>query len=447
MKYSSFCILLLMINAMANPLRSQNFGDTLHLREVEIKTTFYSTNNGFKRIKIDSSILLPKLNCDLATILAENSTIFIKSYGNGGLATASFRGTTANHTQVQWNGVNINSPMLGQTDFSQIPVGQFDNIEILYGPAGIAFTSGAFGGLVNLVTKPDWDNRINLLIAPTISSFHTYGGNLKFSVGNVNFQSITRANYNSSKNDFPYYDNKLQIRHQQNASYYKYGITEELYWRPTSKDIISLKTWYNEGFNNLPPNLTSINVLNGESISETVLRSIAEWKKSARVVSFVLRSDYINENMNYRNDSAGINDHHIYNSFINRWRGIISGTSKLKIKPGVDLNYEWVSSDAYNGLKTRNNISLFSEFIYEFNRKIQATFVGREELIDGKFMPFIAAIGMNYKPFPIDLAFSVNFSRNYRFPTLNELYWKSFGNPNLKPEKDHAAEVGVIYRY
>ena len=166
-KYFILCIILLGIPGCSHYSYAQNLKDTLHLPEFEIKSSFLLDNQGFKRSKIDSTILMPQLNANLSTILSQHSTIFIKSYGTGSLATSSFRGTTAQHTQVEWNGINLNSPMLGQVDFSQIQVSQFDGLEILYGAAGIARTSGAFGGVIDLVTSPDWNNRFNSSLAQT----------------------------------------------------------------------------------------------------------------------------------------------------------------------------------------------------------------------------------------------------------------------------------------
>jgi outer membrane cobalamin receptor len=427
---------------------SQSLKDTLSLKEIEIKASYLLNNQGFKKVRIDSSLLLPRLNTDLSTILSQNSTIFIKSYGSGGLATASFRGTSANHTQVEWNGININSPMLGQTDLSLIPVSQFDGIELLYGSAGISKTSGAFGGVINLVTNPDWNNKISLLVAPTFASFGTYNANVNFAAGNTKFQSISKLNYTSSKNDFPYYDNNLEIQHQKNGSYNNYGFTEELFFKATKKDYLTGKVWYSNDDRNLPPIVTNVNSINRESIKESTTRSLFEWKRLENKYYFTLRSAFIDQNMNYKNDSMGIDDNHHYNSLINRLRFIFSGIKKLSIKPGVDFNYDWVSSDQYNGNKTRSNIALFSEQNYELNKHIQLSLILREELIDMKFMPFIFALGVNYKPFnKIDLSFTSNISRNFRFPTLNELYWKNFGNEDLLPENDYSAEVGTLYHF
>jgi len=338
--------------------------------------------------------------------------------------------------------------MLGQTDLSLIPVSQFDGIEILYGSAGISKTSGAFGGVINLVTNPDWNNKINLLVAPTIESFNTYKANLNLAAGNTVFQSITKLNYSNSKNDFPYYDNNLQLQRQVNGSYYNYGITEELFFKVTKKDYLTGKVWYSNDFRNLAPIVTNVNSDNSESIKEIATRSLIEWKRFENKYYFTLRSAFINQYMNYKNDSSGTYDDHKYNSLINRFRFVFSGIKKISIKPGMDFNYDWVSSDQYNGNKTRSNFALFSELNYELNKRIQLSLILREEMIDIKFMPFIFAFGASYKPFnKIDLSFSSNISRNFRFPTLNELYWKNFGNENLLPETDYSAEIGTVYHF
>jgi len=395
---------------------------------------------------MDSSLLLPRLNTDLSTILSQNSTIFIKSYGNGGLATASFRGTSASHTQVEWNGININSPMLGQMDLSQVPVAQFDGIEILYGAAGISKTSGAFGGVINLVSNPDWNNKISLLIAPTIASFRTYSMNANIAAGSNTFQSITKLNYCNSVNDFPFYYDSIHIRRQNNASFNTYGLTEELFFRIRKKDYLSAKVWYNYDFRNIPPLVTNTDTSHFENQKEKTLRSLVEWKRLERNFSFTVRSAFIDQFMNYKNDS--LNANHKYYSWINRVKFIYSGIKRLSIKPGIDFNYDRVESDAYNGAKSRNTIGLFSEFNYEVNKKVQLSLVLREEYIDDKFLPLIPALGVDYKPFnKIYISVSANISKNYRYPSLNDLYWSISGNPDLRPETDYAAEMSCIYHF
>ena len=61
--------------------------------------------------------------------------------------------------RLTWNGININHPMLGQSDLSLIPAGLIDDIQIYYGGASMPLNSGGIGGIINLETKPVWKKR------------------------------------------------------------------------------------------------------------------------------------------------------------------------------------------------------------------------------------------------------------------------------------------------
>lgn len=433
-----------MLSGILPEVLAQKIGDTLHLPEFEIKTNYILDNQGFKRIKFDSITLVPHITADLSSILAEYSTIFIKSYGNGTLATPSFRGTTAQHTQVQWNGINLNSPMLGQIDLSQIPVAQFEKIEILYGAAGIAITSGAFGGVINMVTTPDWNNKIYLMAAQTLASYDNYITNVNFAIGNRHIQSHTKINYSSGLNDFPYYNDHLQEKvYQQNASFKQFGFSQELYLNLKDKHLFSARVWYSIADRNLPPTADG-DLDKKEKQKDDALRAIIEYKYVEKSYNFMIHSALSDQFMNY--SSSNQNARHQVYTWINRARFTYNKIKNLSLKPGLDFNYDWALSDGYDGIKTRKTACAFAEIIYNFSEKIKSSLVFREELIDGKFMPVISALGMEYKPLNnINLAFNSNIARNYRFPTLNELYWDPGGNPDLHPEMDYIIEVGATF--
>ncbi|MBL6950390.1 MAG: TonB-dependent receptor plug domain-containing protein [Bacteroidales bacterium] len=445
MKPKETLLSLLMGLIMILAASAQEVSDTLRLKEIEVKANFPVDHMGFKRVRLDSTILMPHIDANLSTILSQYSTIFIKSYGNNNLATPSFRGTTAHHTQIEWNGININSPMLGQTDLSQVPVSQFDGIEILYGAAGIARSSGAFGGIVNLTTKPDWNNRLNVTLAQTFASFNNYSTNLNAVVGNANIQSHTKVNFNRGKNDFRFYNDYTQsVMNQINSSYLKYGFSEDLFAKINNRHLISAKIWYSHNDTDIPPVTTNINPDHKEKQRDRSLRSLIEYKYVARKFNISMRSALVDQYMNYVNDSLEANHH--YYSFTNRFRFQYTGFSKVTVKPGLDLTYDWVNSDAYDGQKRRYILGGFAEIIYVPNPKLTISFLAREDLIDGRFMPFIPAIGVKYKPFhKTNISFSGNIARNYRYPTLNDLYWDLFGNPDLLPEISYIAEMGITW--
>ena len=427
---------------------AQSGKDTLKLPEFEIRSKYLFENNGFKRVKIDSGILINHLNGDLSNILSQYSTIFIKSNGNGSLATPSFRGTTSRHTQVEWNGIKLNSPMLGEVDLAQIPVSQFDGLEILYGPASISRTTGAFGGVISLVTNPDWNNRINILTSASLGSFYTYTTNVNVVAGSSSFQSHTKFNYSSASNGFPYYNDYLkETVRQQSASFALFGMSEELFWKLKDKHLISLKFRYNDNDHNLPPTASNINTNHQEKQKENLLLAVAEYKFVEKKYNLLIRSAYADQKMHYILDSSINNTHHYY-QWINKIRFAYFGIRNLTIKPGIDYTFDQVISDAYNGIKSRSTTSVFSEFNYEIGKRVKTSLVIREDIIDATSLPIVPAIGIEFLPWnKVNLSFTLNIARNYKYPTLNDLFWSISGNPDLKPETNYSVELGSAFNH
>jgi outer membrane cobalamin receptor len=444
-KYPVFFLFSLLATGIPQLLSAQNLKDTLHLPEFEIKSNFVIDNQGFKRTKLDSIILAPRMNADLSTVLTQHSTIFIKSYGNGTLATSSFRGTAAQHTQVEWNGINLNSPMLGQIDFSQIRVSQFDGLEILYGSAGISRTSGAFGGVIDLVTSPDWNNRFDAMAAQTIASFDNYTTNINLAMGNRMIQSHTKFNYTSSLNDFTFANDTGKVLRQKNSSYKHFDLSQEFFCKIRDKHLLSAKIWYNNDDRNLPATITNSDPDHHETQEDNALRAILEYKYVEKNYNLLVRSALVDQYMHYV--QAGVVDasYRCYSS-INRLRFSYNGVRNLTIKPGLDFNYDWVFAKSYNGLKTRSTTSLFAEIGYTIGKHISTSLILREDLIDGKFIPIVPAFGIDYKPFSkINLAVTANLARNCRYPTLNDMFWEFYGNPDIKTETNYSCEIGSTW--
>ncbi len=131
--------------------------DTILIKEVFINgSTVQQSDACYKTIRLDSAALINYSIRTLADLISENTSIFIKTYGLGGIATPSFRGTGASHTQIAWNSINLNNPMIGQFDLSLIPAGFIDDVKIYYGGGSMSVNSSGIGGMINMETKPEW---------------------------------------------------------------------------------------------------------------------------------------------------------------------------------------------------------------------------------------------------------------------------------------------------
>ena len=164
-RYSIFSLLCLAILT----LHAQ---DTITLKTVQVtaERDRVEAVNPLVTRKLDTIILKSKSTATLSDLLIQHSPVFIKTYGPGGVSTASFRGTTASHTLVLWNGFQLNAPTLGQVDFSTIPVFLVDDVSLNWG-SGTSSNSGGLGGSVNIDNNIHFGDGIHLDIKRTFGSF------------------------------------------------------------------------------------------------------------------------------------------------------------------------------------------------------------------------------------------------------------------------------------
>jgi outer membrane cobalamin receptor len=90
----------------------------------------------------------------LPEILSEQVGVFVRSSGTmGELSTISIRGSSAEQVSVFLDGIKLNTASGGAVDFSTIPLGGIDRIEVIRGGASSRFGSDAIGGVINLISK------------------------------------------------------------------------------------------------------------------------------------------------------------------------------------------------------------------------------------------------------------------------------------------------------
>lgn len=445
---------------------------------------------GIQKTEFDSLALKENIALSMADILAYNSSVFVKNYGRATLSTVAFRGTSPSHTQVTWNGIRINSPMLGMTDFSSIPAYFVDKASLLHGSSSVNETGGGLGGLVRLSTIPNAAPGFNLQYIQGIGSFSTFDEFLRFSFKNDNWTTSTRVAYSSSPNDYSYvnhdkkeniYDDEHNIIGQyypkeknRSGAFKDFHFLQEVYYENKKGDKAALNIWYINSNRELPMLTTDY----GDERDfenrqrENTLRSVlsyshskASWNLSLKVgyIFTWLAYDYRREiKENYWADMTRSRSHvnTIFGSaegnyYIgNKWVFTIALNAHQQFVRSEDKNIIIQQGDkaiiGYDKARMELSGSLSAKWQPLYNLGLGVTL--RDDLYGTKFTPVIPALFADWQIFndmdqlfPSDLTIKASLSKNYRFPTLNDLYFLPGGNPDLKSEDGLTYDAGFSF--
>ena len=439
---------------------------------------------GTQQTKFDSVILKENIALSMADILTFNSSIFVKSYGRATLSTVSFRGTSPSHTQVTWNGMRINNPMLGMTDFSMIPSYFIDDASLLHGTSSVNETGGGLGGAVKMSTTPAQNEGFGLQYIQGVGSFKTFDEFLRLTYGNNHWQVSTRAVLSTSPNDYKYrnhdkkeniYDEEMNIVDQyypiernRSGSYRDFHLLQEVYYNTGRGDRLGLNAWYINSNRELPMLTTDY----GEEMDfdnrqrEQTFRGIFSWDHLRSNWKVAAKAGYIYTWMAYdykRDVGNGIMAHMTRSrSKINTIYGQAEGEyyigKKWLFTASVSAHQHIVESQDKNIILQEGNKGIVGYYRARFELSGSASIkwrpierlgfsaVIREELCGKEWTPIIPAFfvdGVLSKAGNITAKASI--SRNFRFPTLNDLYFLPGGNPNLRKESGWSYDAGVSF--
>jgi len=445
------CFVFLVIIMIKQHSNAQNLSDsTIKLSTVTVFDSKINQQQGLKTSSIDSALISEQINASLADLLSSFTAVFIKSYGQGNLATASFRGTSASHTRVLWNDVSINSPMIGQMDFSMIPVFFMDDLKLMYGGSSMSGNSGGLGGSINITNKRDKE-KLKIQYIQQFGSFSSYASFLNVGFSLARFQSRTRIMYLNSENNFIFKNNTigssdfpLEIR--KDAGYSQYGILQEFYYQPFYRDEVSLKIWLQENKRDIPQPLVVTPLSENEKQKNTFLRAIALWKHYYRKGKIETNISYFHDFLNYTNKIAYINSDNTVDAISGKIKYSYEFSPELIFTSGSSFEFNFVNSNNYSGLKNQKLYSAFAGFTTVISKRLFANFIVRQELNNTKLLPLLPSLGVDYKIFEKhNLILKTHISKNYHLPSLNDLYWYPGGNPNLLPENGYSAESGLVF--
>ena len=479
--------LLLPLLLCAAPAAAQRdtVSRTVAIERVDIAGRRPLKQTGVQKTEIDSLVLRETISSSLADVLSSGSTIFIKSYGRATLSTASFRGTAPSHTQVTWNGMKVNSPMLGQVDFSLIPAYLVDDATLYHGASSVSVTGGGLGGAVALDNRPLDERGFALRFVQGVGSFTTFDEFLRASYGGRRWSGSTRVLYSTSRNDFRYHnyhsktlvtdddgrivDSYVPLERNRNGGFGDLHLMQELYRTGERGGRLSLAVWYLDSNRGLPMTSADRNSekRKKEEQDERTLRAVAGWERLAGGFKLSAKGGYTYTSLRYRrlHDPEGKGEmramtdarSRLHSVFAeaeaeyaagDRWlfTGSVTAYQHLVRTGDIDL-------DPTSGLRadtlydeSRFELSLFAAARWRPLPRLGIAANLRWELYGDRASEPIPALFVDYLLSRRgNVVVKASATRNFRFPTLNDLYFRPGGNRDLRPEQGWTADAGAEF--
>ncbi|MBD5214149.1 MAG: TonB-dependent receptor [Bacteroidales bacterium] len=454
------------------------------LDQVEVRARRPLREIGATLTRIDSAALHLSPAQSMADVLAYNSGIFVKSYGRASLSTVAFRGTSPSHTSVSWNGLPVNSPMLGMTDFSTIPSNFVDGADLLHGSSSLADNSGALGGSVKLSTRtPDPESGLSLGYTQGVGSYSTFDEYLRVAYGGTRVSASTRIAVASSANDFHFInrdkkENVLgpdgQIVSQYNpretnrsGAFCDFNAMQDVTVALAPRDRLAVSAWVTRSRRELPLLTTDYSSIGEfENVRhETTLRAVASWTHIAGRLRTTARGGYIFSRLDYDYTRALSPE---VMSQLTRSRSrvqtllgqasseLFSSDRRWLFTAGVAFRQHFVKSSDRSAMENdmvsaaynvgQAELSLDASVKWQPNSRVGVSLILREDLHRDTWSPLIPAL-MADCALTADgsLTMHTSVSHNYHYPSLNDLYFMPGGNPSLRSEHGWSYDAGLSW--
>jgi vitamin B12 transporter len=370
----------------------------------------------------------------------------VRQSGSFGKTTSvSIRGANPSQVQVLVDGVRVKSPTLGQAELVDIAPDLIERIEVVRGPQSTLYGADAIGGVINIITKKGQGKVIQGSIEEQVGN---YGMWVNRGTG---YGQWSLLDYSFSGS---YMESNGQFKHDnadQKALSGRIGLA-----LPYDSSLAFVARW-NRTDTDLPVKFVCcgplpINPLidvNAQQQSETLIlslegktRPVPWWESRARISRY--------ENAQGFQDPAdpGYDFDFPQSSQINVERREAEWINSFFVGPWststVGLEYRHEEGDNKGVFKSATHTK---SFFFEQ----QFRFFDRIFLTGGVRIDDSSAFGTHTTPRG-SAAFVIketgtrirgSAGAGFRAPTLNELFFPGFSNPDLQPETSFSWDVGV----
>jgi hypothetical protein len=365
-------------------------------------------------------------NQNLADLLQKQSGVFIRSNGNAGLSTPSYKGLGTMQTPITMNGANMQSSMNGTMDLSLIDATHFNNLTIDTDAKALGMSNmGQTISLTSGLSEPE----LNASLAYSTQQEKTlalkFGNTVGRFVYKISGIASTSPNITSLK---PYGIDSNQA----NTDFKKVSVAQTIYYTTSKQGVYRNMVYVQAADRAIPQKIGELANSRQQDQNLMMLNAFTQPVKKnifLKVQNQVWREQIVFEDAKAKDTTAS----NVLN--INSRLSLTTYIEKLKIVAAIAHDGADYSSEALlqNATWSRWKPSFSLE---RSMKKGMVVYEQENVLYEGKWRGNYKAsvnyvLGTKYR---LELA----GNRVYRLPVLNELFWYqpglALGRADLKPE-------------
>jgi vitamin B12 transporter len=368
---------------------------------------------------------------------AETGVDIVRSGQPGGNTSLFLRGANSSHTLVLVDGIRMNNSFNNAFDFSQLAADNIEQIEILRGPQSTLYGSEALGGVINIVTKQAEGKPTGSLQAE-YDSFNTWLTRGSFAMREGKASMSADASFAASDGD------------RVNSDSDALNLSARAGYDFCSKFRVGVLATYlkseagapNDRFTNDPNDrFKNENWL----VGLTLEADPTSWWSAKLVLSHArerglflqpvpnppfLFGDYTSETIAYR-DQADFQN--IFTP-VDGHKILVGGTFEDASADYTD-NYS-----AFN--RNANTRSAYAQYEFSPHARVTLTAGGRVDDSDAFGTHGTYRFGSRYTVPGAETILRANVGTGFRAPSISQLYYPFYSNPNLRPEESLGWDVG-----
>lgn len=372
-------------------------------------------------------------------VLSATPGINISNNGGAGQASSVFiRGTESDHVLVLVNGIKIGSATLGLTAFQNIPVDQIERIEIVRGPRSGLYGSEALGGVIQIFTKKGTEE----------TSTH-------FSLGAGSFNAMKATAGLSGSHQALWYNVNLTHEDTDGFDTCQGNLTAGCFsdepdddgFDNTSGSIRLGSDIGNQGDWNLHfLHAAGTTEFDGSIFSGNSADNIQQ-VIGAEVNLSVSDAFQLGVKAGQSKDESDLFFNGASNSFFNTEKQNVSLQADLPMRKddlltiGIDYEKDSVDSSTAYEVTSRDNKGVFAQYLASFGSVDMALSLRADDnqQFGSHSSGGLTVSHVHHNGWRV----TASAGTAYKAPTFNDLYFPSFGNPNLDPEESISYELGV----